>query len=469
MSIERVKRKSGNVWRVRWRDGSGRERSRILGRKRDAESFDAEVRRRKRAGDLAVHSAGKESLADFAEKWFELYAAATLARSTLTSYASTWDRHVLPRLGGFALRDLTPELIQRYAAELRSADVGPAALRRTLVLLQGVLQRAVEWGHIPANPAKAVRKPAANRVRAVRPLSPLTIEQIRSELIVAGRNGDAALVSVLAYSGVRPGEALALTWEHVRERTLLVERSNSDGEIKPTKTGQRRTVRLLRPLAADLAEWRLASGRRAQAGLVFPNGTGGPWRETDWRNWRKRVYRPAARASGVSGSRPYDLRHSFCSLLIYEGASVVEVARQLGHSPTMTLGTYGHVFEEFEGSARVSAEEQIRRARDKLVSVLCPSGRPDRGRSNKTPAKRKADARIRTGDPFITRSLLPLRVLAAGGRVPLNQRLTGISASVRLRLFSELVLPNPLPTAPFSCGIAYSDRPAASNAAARST
>jgi hypothetical protein len=153
MSVERVKRKGGAVWRVRWRDGSGRERSRVLGRKRDAEAFDAEVRRHKRAGDLAVHSAGKETLADFAEKWFELYAAPTLARSTLTSYASTWDRHVLPRLGGFALRDLTPELIQRQAAELRSAGVGPAALRRTLVLLQGVLQRAVEWGHIPANPA----------------------------------------------------------------------------------------------------------------------------------------------------------------------------------------------------------------------------------------------------------------------------------------------------------------------------
>jgi integrase len=406
MSVERVKRKGGAVWRVRWRDGSGRERSRVLGRKRDAEAFDAEVRRRKRAGDLAVHSAGKETLADFAEKWFELYAAATLARSTLTSYASTWDRHVLPRLGGLPLRDLTPELIQCYAADLRSAGVGPAALRRTLVLLQGVLQRAVEWGHLPANPAKAVRKPSANRKRAVRPLSPLTVEQIRSELIAAGRNGDAVLVSLLAYSGIRPGEALALTWEHVRDRTLLVEQSNSDGEIKSTKTGQRRTVRLLRPLAIDLAELRLASGKRAQAGLVLPNGRGGPWRETDWRNWRKRVYQPAARACGVSGSRPYDLRHSFCSLLIYEGASVVEVARQLGHSPTMTLDTYGHVFEEFEGSERLSAEEQIRRARDKLVSVLCPPAGPNRRGKNKPPAKREADARIRTGDPFITSEVL---------------------------------------------------------------
>ena len=160
-------------------------------------------------------------------------------------------------------------------------------------------------------------------------------------------------------------------------------------------------------------EWQHASGKRSRAGLVFPNGSGKPWRETDWRNWRKCVYQPAASASGVGGLRPYDLRHSFCSLLIYEGASVVEVARQLGHSPTMTLDTYGHVFEEFEGSERVSAEEQIRRARNKLVSVFCPPASPKKPGPKKTPANRKADARIRTGDPFITRSLLPLRVLAA--------------------------------------------------------
>ena len=41
----------------------------------------------------------------------------------------------------------------------------------------------------------------------------------------------------------------------------------------------------------------------------------------------------------MSGMRPYDLRHAFCSLLIAEGLSVVEVARQAGHAPTMTLDT----------------------------------------------------------------------------------------------------------------------------------
>jgi hypothetical protein len=60
-----------------------------------------------------------------------------------------------------------------------------------------------------------------------------------------------------------------------------------------------------------------------------------------------------------------------------EGASVVEVARQLNHAPSMTLDTYGHVFEEFEGRDRGSAEAAMRDARDELVPVSYPSLRAE--------------------------------------------------------------------------------------------
>jgi integrase len=61
---------------------------------------------------------------------------------------------------------------------------------------------------------------------------------------------------------------------------------------------------------------------------------------------------------------PYDLRHSFASLLIHEKRlSIVEIADQMGHAPTMTSDTYGHVMRELRGAEPVSAEDQIRRAR----------------------------------------------------------------------------------------------------------
>ena len=180
--------------------------------------------------------------------------------------------------------------------------------------------------------------------------------------------------------GLRPGEALALSWEHVRERTLLVERALSHGELKSTKTGQARTVRLLAPLAADLAEWRLASGRPDPGALVLPARHAGPWSHDDTENWRTRVFRPLAKALELPGTRPYDLRHSFCSLLIHEGASVVEIAPQLGHSPTMSLDTYGHVFDELQGADRLPAEAQIRRARAKLCVRFVSAGAVGRRR-----------------------------------------------------------------------------------------
>ena len=270
-----------------------------------------------------------------------------------------------------------------------------------MVILQGVLERAVEWRRIPVNPCRAVRKPSQRRERAVHPFAPDQVERLRAHLLEHGLRRDAVLVSLLAYAGLRPGEALALTWGHVRERTILVERALALGELKTTKTGRTRTVRLLAPLAADLSEWRIAQGRPQDKALVFPALSGGVWSDDAWRYWRRRIFGQAARAVGLEHARPYDLRHSFVSLLLAEGANVVEVARQAGHSPTMTLSTYAHLFEELDGADRTSAENRIRQARrtrfvpetedgasDPTEEVPANPGEPTRGFEPRTPSLR---------------------------------------------------------------------------------
>ena len=366
MSIERVERKDGAVvWRVRWRQ-AGRNRSKVLGRKRDAEAFDAELRRKRRTGELAALDAGKETLAELGEEWWKLYAEPNLAASTLKVYAILWDTHVLPRLGSLRLREITPPVVTRFRLELEAEGVGRVSIHKAMTLLQGVLQRACEWDRLASNPARAVRKPSAARARAVEPLTPDAVEAVRAWLLDRELLRDATLVSVLAYAGLRPGEALALTWSHVRERTLFVEAAVSVGVVGATKTRRRRTVRLLPPLAADLAEWRLRAGRPPADALVFPGHDGGPWSSAAYKNWHRRVFRPAVAGAGLTGARPYDLRHSFVSLLIAEGHNVVEVARQAGHSPKMALDTYAHVFEEFDPTRRVDAAERIRSAREEL-------------------------------------------------------------------------------------------------------
>jgi integrase len=363
MSVEKRVLASGQVtWRTRWREG-GRNHARHFDRKRDAQAFDAEIRRRRRLGELDLLDAGKQTLDDFAREWWRLYAEPNLARSTKNYYAALWDKHVLPRLGGMRLRQLSPQVVDSFAAELRKAGVGDPTIRKTLSVLQSVLGRAVVWRYIAVNPVAAVKKPTQRRARAVQPFAPASVEKVRAHLLQSNRLGDATLVSVLAYAGLRPGEALALRWGNLRGRTLVVERAIALGEEKDTKNRRNRSVRLLDAVATDLAEWRLASGRPGDGALVFPNRRGTAWDDFDWRNWRKRVFGPAAKAAGFTGVRPYDLRHSFVSLLIAEGKSVVEVAQQAGHSPTMTLNTYGHVLEELAGSKRRSANTVIRGAR----------------------------------------------------------------------------------------------------------
>jgi integrase len=171
---------------------------------------------------------------------------------------------------------------------------------------------------------------------------------------VGGAQLDATLISVLAYSGLRPQEARALLWRDVGARSLRVERAATGRTVKPTKTGKIRTVRLLAPLAADLSAWSTALGQPGGDALVFPTQSGRLMADTDYRNWRRRVYEPAARKVGIDG-RPYDLRHSFASLLIYEGRPAVDVAGQIGASTETTLKTYVHVFEEFDPALRVTA------------------------------------------------------------------------------------------------------------------
>lgn len=202
--------------------------------------------------------AGRTTLDEFArDEWAPRYAIPNLSLKTRTVYGGVWDRYVGPRLGGIELRRLTPQVIDSFVTEMRAAGVGDPTIVKSLTALQSVLSRAVMWGWIASNPATAVRKPSQRRSRAVRPLPPSAVEAIRSRLDPR----DATLISVLAYAGLRPGEALALRWRDVRERTILVERAVSLGEVKDTKTRSTRSVRLLGPLAADLAEWRMRSGR----------------------------------------------------------------------------------------------------------------------------------------------------------------------------------------------------------------
>ena len=402
MEIERRRTKAGNtVHRVRWRDPEGRRRTRTFDTKNDAETFAADLQLRRRLGHLAGIDSGKVTLNDYvAQTWVPVHAV-NLAASTRNTYRLLYANHLAPYLGSHPLRDITVDAIARWQAERLREGVGPTSVRKSLVLLSGILQTAVQAEHLAVNPARMVRKAPLPHRAEVRPLAPATIEALRAAArnpaptkIAASSSGkrhrraytvtgpgtlyvrlrDATLISVLAYSGIRPQEALALRWSDIRENTLLIERAVAGDQIKSTKTAYARTVRLLGPLADDLDDFKLTTGRPPADALIFPNQNGQPWTKNDWDNWRSRNFKRMLGAVGMEDSHPYALRHSFASLLLHEGRSVHYVGKQLGHGARLTLDTYGHVIDELDDAPRLAAVDAILQAR--RASILAADGPP---------------------------------------------------------------------------------------------
>lgn len=371
--IEVREGKRGNVYRVRYSDHANRRRSKSFDTRADALAFQAQVRLAARSGSLAAMDAGQQPLRDVAQAWWTDYAEPSLTATTRKAYATVWNLHALPRLGDVPVRALDAPTVFAFDAQLAADGVGPEARRKTLVVLQAIMRYAVLTGIAASNPVGAVRKPGGKRQHVVLPLAPAAIEQLVNNLRDDERPGGATMVVAMAYGGFRPQEVLALTYADVRERTVLVKAKNVDGQIEIAgkhSSHRARSVTLLGALRDDLARWRRESGNPPDDALLFANATGEPWQVHDWKNWRRRAFKPAAIAAGLSPKfRPYDLRHTYASLLIASGRSVVDVAAQLGHSPATTLRTYAHVIPEIHGTIDGDLDAYIAEARQQPVEV----------------------------------------------------------------------------------------------------
>jgi hypothetical protein len=120
-----------------------------------------------------------------------------------------------------------------------------------------------------------------------------------------------------------------------------------------------------------------------------------------------RSHRLLARATS-SPAAPYDLRHSFASLLIHERRlSIVAIAHQLGHNPNVCLSTYAHVMSELDDARGTSAEDQIRSARETLRGPkLAQETGPEVLAVEESADFQQALYRTRTDDPFLTMEVL---------------------------------------------------------------
>jgi len=371
LSVHRERAADGKtVYRVRWREG-GRgtaNRNRTFDHEDDAIAFDLRVRRLKQTGDPAI-LADEITLSQYvSDEWWPNYAERRLALSTQEGHAIDLELRIVPRVGHLPLTQIRPAVVERFAADLERDGTGRATIVSTLAVLQGVMKRAVRDYNLPSNPVKEIDKPSQRRDREPILVTVEQVERMRAWCLHHDDLRSATLLSLLAYAGPRPeSEALPLRWSAVRSNTILFRATKRRAVYE-------RATRLLRPLATDLKAWRKASGNPPEGELVITNRAGGSWADYDWDNWRERTFRPAAAAAGLPAAdddganraRPRDLRSSFATLLIYEGQPPQYVANQLGNSPATLLRDYARLWEDFDPSQRISAEEHIARARRRV-------------------------------------------------------------------------------------------------------
>lgn len=370
-AVERAKaagRKPPARWRVRWYDPDGKARAKAVVRKPDADALAAKMESELTSGAYRAPEVGRIKFSEAAETWF---AAQSSPRDTTRGiYRSALDVHVLPRWGETRVDRIRRDDIATW---LNSLSVGASQRRQ----VHGVLSRVLEWcvpDRIPANPAKSVplaKRPEGRKVY-------LTAEQVEALADAAEDTTSRVLILVLAYVGVRLGEAMAvkarnvdLKARRVRIESTLVEAAGGITE-NPPKNGKARTVPLPASVASELEP--LVKACPAPESYVFRMPAGTPLRQG---TWRRIGFGPAVASAelGDLGLTPHSLRHTAASLAIAEGADIKVVQTMLGHaSATMTWDRYGHLFpdrlDEVAGrldKARIKARKQ-RKDREGLRS-----------------------------------------------------------------------------------------------------
>jgi integrase len=305
------------------------------------------------------------TLAEYTTRWLKA-AVGQLAPITYGNYKQHLTLHILPKLGSLRIADLRRRHVKDLLTALRStmnAHGRPFAkntLRLIKAALSSVLTDAVDDEILFANPVMQLgrsKKRSATRMTAddvlsrIRPMTWAQAQTFEQALSTLHRDHllDARysmLFFVMAKTGMRPGEALALQPGDLDlvKRTMRVERAATmGGQVKSTKTNEVRTVDLSASLISKLVAYRnwleleTMGGRWAETPWLFPNDQGNLYEEPHVR----RVFHRILHRANLPRFRVYDLRHSFASLLLSSNVPLLYVSKQLGHAnPTTTLRYY---------------------------------------------------------------------------------------------------------------------------------
>jgi integrase len=358
-----VQRKDGR-WQVhiRYTDelGIGRRTS-VLGKtSAEARAKANDVRDRLRASLPA--KVRKVTVGVFTSQWIaSTLAASDRKPSTKELYHRIARHHIVgSTIGTRPLDKLKPSHVEAWKVELANRGLAESTVRTAYTVLRAVLDTAVRDEALARNPAAAVARPKVT-VREAAYLSPAQVRELLSE---AASSRYAPVFELLVNTGLRRGEALALTWSDIDfERKLIRVRgtlARVDGELTVTepKTSKskravhmsRTTEGILRAVRLSQKEDRLKAGSAwVQTPYVFTTEAGQP---CDPRNALRALKVAARRAALPTGIGLHTLRHSAATVMIENGVPLKVVSEILGHfSVSITGDIYAHVSPDVSAQA----------------------------------------------------------------------------------------------------------------------
>nr|WP_281422962.1 site-specific integrase [Sphingomonas colocasiae] len=314
---------------------SGRERRLTIGQYpawgvAAAREHAARLRRRVDAGEdpaeERVTDRNLKTLQQLQERYV-LEVGGKKASSSQRDERSIWQSHILPELGARRLNDISFSDIERL--HHRISDASPIRANRTIALLRHAFNKAQQWGWAASNPVLGIKcNPEQPRERF---LTGAELEAFFSVLDRRDESPSLLAIRFIILTGCRKGEAFKLTWDQL-------DLSTGHWTKPSAHTKQRRVHRI--PLSSEATETLHREKRFSSNGVVFPGPSGRPLVDV------KKAFRSVTMEANISGLRIHDLRHSYASVLVSNGASLPVIGKLLGHTQAATTMRYAHLFDD---------------------------------------------------------------------------------------------------------------------------
>lgn len=286
---------------------------------------------------LTSSAPGGARVEDALDAWLARKAP-EIERATYIDYERSIRLTLRAAFGRETLRGLTRVKVKAWIAG--RPDLTAKRLNNVLSPLRQMFAEAVDDGLIESDPLFGLRIKRRREASATDDIDPFTPAEIR--LILAHAQGQFRnLCEFNFFSGLRTSELIALKWRDVdlAAGTVRIRSAWVRGHEKRTKTvSGTRTVELLAP-AREALQAQKAFTFLADAAVFHNPRTGQPWASD--KSIREHNWRHALRLAGVRYRYPYQMRHTFASMLLSAGENIMWVARQMGHKdPTITARRY---------------------------------------------------------------------------------------------------------------------------------